>query len=247
MKFGVLVSATFLFGSLSFGQGGPGHMGPGGGRGFGAFHSGKVIAGEPYSAQVTNTSVKTLTDGNTIQHTTTGFVARDSAGRTYTQETITGLWGQSGTKTMTFISDPVAGFVYSLNPQTKTATRRAIHVRSGEQGPQTRPANPNVVTAALGTQSVAGVMAEGKKTTRTVPAGAMGNTQPIVSTSEVWTAPNLSVVVSAVRTDPREGTSTYTLSNLQQAEPAATLFQVPSDYTVKDVASPQRGGAGAVQ
>lgn len=223
-------------------------MGPGGGRGFGGMHSGKVVVGEPYSAQVTDTSVKTLPDGNTIQHTMTGFVARDSQGRTYTQETITGLWGQSGSRTMTFISDPVAGYVYSLNSQTKTATRRAIHVRSSDESwSRTKRANPNAVSADLGTQSIAGVMAEGKKTTRTIPAGAMGNAQPIVSTSEVWTAPDLNVVVSAVRTDPREGTSTYTLSNLQHAEPAATLFQVPAGYTIKDVSSSQRGGAVPAQ
>ena len=34
--------------------------------------------------------------------------------------------------------------------------------------------------------------------------------------------------------DPRSGETTYRLTNIVRAEPAASLFQVPSDYTVKE-------------
>jgi len=34
------------------------------------------------------------------------------------------------------------------------------------------------------------------------------------------------------RSDPRFGDTTYTLTNIQRQEPAASLFAVPSDYTV---------------
>jgi hypothetical protein len=81
---------------------------------------------------------------------------------------------------------------------------------------------------------LSGVTAQGKSMTRTIAAGSMGNAQPIVSTSEVWTSPDLQLVVLAKRTDPRLGQSTYSLQNIQRAEPATTLFQVPSDYAVKD-------------
>jgi hypothetical protein len=242
------LSTLFCCGSLAFGQGGPGRPGPEGRHAFG-FHSGKVITSEPYSADLSNASVQTLAGGNTIQRTTTGHVARDSEGRTYSQEVMTGLWGQSGTRTVTFISDPVAGYAYTLNAETKTATRRALHVPQGDNTTHfsSRPANPNAVTADLGTQMVGGVSAVGKKVTHTIPAGAMGNAQPIVSTSQVWTSPDLQVVVSATRTDPREGNSTYTLTNIQRAEPAASLFQVPADYTVKDAPSFGRAGASGKQ
>ena len=139
MKIQTIITAALfsagICGSLAFAQGGPGRPGLEGPHEFG-FHSGKVITGAPYSADVNNASVKTLPDGNTIQRTTTGKVARDSQGRTYTQETMTGLWGQSGSKTVTFISDPVAGYVYTLNAETKTATRRALHVPTNPGSPQ---------------------------------------------------------------------------------------------------------------
>lgn len=242
-----LVSAC-VCSSLAFGQRGPGRPGPEGRHEFG-FHSGKVVTGAPYSADVNNASVKTLPDGNTIQRMTTGHVARDSEGRVFSQETMTGLFGQSGSKTVTFISDPVAGYAYTLNAETKTATRRALHTPSGTNAhtAPTRPVNPNVVTADLGTQLVNGVNAVGKKVTHTIPAGAMGNAQPIVATSQTWTSPDLQVVVSATRVDPREGTSTYTLNNIQRAAPPATLFQVPSDYTVKDAPTWGHPGANAPQ
>jgi hypothetical protein len=93
----------------------------------------------------------------------------------------------------------------------------------------------------LGTQTIAGVNAQGKTVTHTVPAGAIGNAQPIVSTSETWYSPDLQVIVLAKRKDPRMGDSTYSLTNIQRAEPAASLFQVPSDYTIQDAAA-GRGG-----
>ena len=34
-------------------------------------------------------------------------------------------------------------------------------------------------------------------------------------------------------TDPRSGETVYSLKNVKLAEPAATLFQVPSDYAIQ--------------
>ena len=102
---------------------------PRGGFGPGGFgpHSGKVVTGAPYSADVTNSLVRSLADGNSIQRTTTGHVARDNDGRTYSQETIAGgFLGQNGPTTLIFISDPVAGYSYVLNTSTKVARRRAL-------------------------------------------------------------------------------------------------------------------------
>jgi hypothetical protein len=62
---------------------------------------------------------------------------------------------------------------------------------------------------------------------------------------ERWYSPDLQVVVKSTRTDPRFGTTTYTLNNVQRTEPAATLFTVPSDYTVQQ-GGPGRGARGAM-
>jgi len=44
----------------------------------------------------------------------------------------------------------------------------------------------------------------------------------------------LQTVVMSKRTDPWSGETTYSLTNIQRAEPDATLFAVPSDYTVTE-------------
>jgi hypothetical protein len=210
-------------------------------------HPGKVVTGAPYQATATRTFTETLAGGNTINRSTTATVARSSSGATYEQETITGgpFAGNNGPTTITFITDPSAGYSYVLNATTKIATRRPLHTPpagSTPPAPHQRPSSPNVVETDLGTSTVNGVTAQGKKITHTIPAGEIGNAQPIVSTDEVWYSPDLQVVVSSTRIDPRTGTAVYALTNIQRTEPAATLFQVPSDYTIQDAKGPGRGG-----
>jgi TonB family protein len=98
--------------------------------------------------------------------------------------------------------------------------------------------SPNVETESLGKQIVEGVEAEGTRTVRTIPAGQIGNDQPIQIVHERWYSPELQVVVMTRNSDPRTGETTYRLTNISRAEPAAALFQVPSDYTVKDAPTP---------
>jgi hypothetical protein len=95
-----------------------------------------------------------------------------------------------------------------------------------------------VTTISLGTQTVNGVQAEGTRVTHTIPAGAIGNANPIVITNERWYSSELQTVVMIKRSDPRMGTTTFQLTNIQRQEPDASLFQVPSDYMVK------QGGQG---
>ncbi|HEV2860424.1 MAG TPA: hypothetical protein VGX48_05400 [Pyrinomonadaceae bacterium] len=97
----------------------------------------------------------------------------------------------------------------------------------------------NTKTESLGTQVVEGVQAEGSRTVTTIPAGQIGNEQPIEIVRERWYSPELQVVVKTVSSDPRMGTTTYRLTNLQRAEPAPALFQVPSDYTVVEAPAPR--------
>jgi hypothetical protein len=204
-------------------------------------HPWKVVTGAPYSADVNNSLLQTLADGNTIQRTTSGKVARDNQGRTYLQERITeGPLARNGPTTLTFITDPVAGYMYELNAKTKIANRRPFKTpgANGRRPPNAeRPPHTDsaeVTTSDLGAQNIGGVNAQGKSIIHTIPAGAIGNAQPIISKSEVWYSPDLQIVVLSKRTDPRIGDSTYTVTNISRAAPDASLFQVPPDYTVYD-------------
>lgn len=87
---------------------------------------------------------------------------------------------------------------------------------------------------SLGTQMIEGVMAEGTRVTFTIPAGKIGNAAPIVTVNERWYSPELQAVVMSKNSDPRSGETTYRLININRSEPDPSLFQVPSDYTIKE-------------
>jgi hypothetical protein len=96
------------------------------------------------------------------------------------------------------------------------------------------PGNSTVNKEDLGQQVVEGVMARGTRTTTTIPAGEIGNVQPIEIVSEQWFSDDLKVLVMTRHADPRTGVTTYKLINVSLADPARTLFEVPADYTVRD-------------
>jgi hypothetical protein len=85
---------------------------------------------------------------------------------------------------------------------------------------------------ALGQMVVEGLLADGKRVTTTLPAGTIGNEQPITIQSEQWFSPDLEVLVMTRHSDPRWGHTTYTLSNVVRGEPQAGLFDLPADYTI---------------
>jgi hypothetical protein len=91
----------------------------------------------------------------------------------------------------------------------------------------------NTSTKALGARDFSGVRADGTLTTRTIPAGSIGNKAAINVTSESWYAPDLQITLYSKHSDPRYGDTIYRVSNLQRSEPAADLFKVPADYNMR--------------
>lgn len=63
----------------------------------------------------------------------------------------------------------------------------------------------------------------------------MGDDREMKIVDEGWTAQDLKAIVLSKHTDPRSGEMTYKLTNIQRAEPPASIFEVPADYTVQDV------------
>ena len=86
----------------------------------------------------------------------------------------------------------------------------------------------------LGSQTIEGVLVNGVRTTRTIPAGEIGNDKPISIVTEVWTSPDLKTIVYSKRTDPRMGEQKFQLTNIVRSEPDASLFTVPADFKIVD-------------
>jgi len=218
----------------------------------GGLHGGKVVKGAPFSAVAVSETTQTLSDGNHITRTTQTNLYRDSQGRFRKEVTLSaiGPLAASGQPhSFVEISDPIAGTAYVLEPDQKVARqmpgRMGMGVRTngavvGPGGPGDvvyrnfkASAKANATSESLGTQTVAGVNAEGTRTTRTIAAGEIGNEKPITIVSERWYSADLQMDIKSTHSDPRFGDTTYTLTNIQRTEPSASLFAVPSDYTIE--------------
>src|SRR6185503_10404072 len=96
----------------------------------------------------------------------------------------------------------------------------------------------NAKKESLGKQNIEGVEAEGTRYTITIAAGEIGNEAPINIVSESWYSSELQTVVMSRHSDPRMGENTYRLTNINRSEPPHSLFELPSDYTIKETIEP---------
>lgn len=143
-----------------------------------------------------------------------------------------------GSGAMAMVAAPVvARTAAGAGAETVTVQKRVLLGAAGPGVEQRVWVNNDdareVKTESLGTQTIEGVPAAGTRTTRTIPAGEIGNERPLEITSEVWTSPDLQTVVLSKRNDPRIGETVYKLTNIQRAEPDPSLFQVPSGFTTR--------------
>lgn len=255
MKTIKLLLVVSLVGSSLFAQGpGPGFGGRGGdgfggwgGRGAGMKGAGpgirKLVTGAPYSATETVTTQQLL-PGNQITHTQQSTVARDGQGRVSTSQVITPRKGGTAFTVQT-IFDPVAGFQYVLDSSNMTAIQTALprNLMNGTRPERPEPApRPNVATTSLGNQAINGQMAAGTQVTETIPAGAIGNAQPIQVTRVAWISTALQVPVQIKTSDPRFGSTSMDLTNIVPAEPNPSVFLVPAGYTVRQMKGRGPGG-----
>ena len=284
------------------------------------------IKNAPYSARAISERLQQLPDGNQIERRTQSASYRDSAGRT--RHEVSNDKGELRTVT---INDPVAGMVWILNPQERTAQRlpsraelariaqdardkarvhvermrrdgrlpalerqagdrvaidveRSIDVRRegerngereivrviraprapGVDGAPIGPVSPlgpmiagavsgalgdmkwasKSVSRDLGTREFDGVKAEGKLRSYEIPAGEVGNRNPIVVADETWYSPELQVTVYSKHSDPRSGDYIYRLEGIKRGEPDAALFAVPSNYQVRELGRRAPGKSG---
>jgi hypothetical protein len=148
-----------------------------------------------------------------------------------------------------FISDPVAQVNYTLHTESRTVEKSPqgsivllkaenkiffsnapapIYLPSGVAV----PGGSSTKTEQLGTIQMEGVLAQGTRTTTTIPAGQIGNDRPINVVYERWYSPDLQLTVMTKLSDPRSGETVYRLTNIVRVEQVRSLFEVPSDYAL---------------
>src|SRR5215467_5527452 len=219
--------------------------------------AGEVVTAAPYTATATTESTQVLADGNRIVNKTSSFVARDSQGRTRRETDLHRIGTmQVDSPKMIFINDPTTHTQYIFTPGGGEATkvirtegnwkeepqiidlrnmreRRIkekviVNAQGAREGQQSKESAEQVKHEDLGTQTIEGVSAQGKRETVTIPAGEIGNERPIEIVTETWFSPELHTMVLRKHSDPRFGDSTYRLTDIKRNEPDASLFQPPA-------------------
>jgi hypothetical protein len=216
--------------------------------------AGPVVTDAPFSADAITTVSQVLGDGTRIEQTTNARFFRDRAGRVRREQTILGLGALNAggnMQTITIDPDPGDGTAYTLDPMTRTARRVPrismplggnmvfrtmantvlIEARSGGP-PIGGPGAGATSEEILGARQFEGVRALGRKTTRVIPTGQIGNDRPIEVTDERWESPELRMLIYSRNSDPRTGVVEYRLTNINRSDPPAELFTIPHDYTV---------------
>jgi hypothetical protein len=118
---------------------------------------------------------------------------------------------------------PPADVVFFAGPATG-AVRLPHGAGCGPEARKLPNSNP------LGERVIEGIKTVGSALTFQIPAGEVGNEQPITVRSEQWFSPELRVVVASTHRDPLAGDTTYRLEQISRAEPDPSLFTVPEEY-----------------
>jgi hypothetical protein len=205
-----------------------------------------------YTATVKTTHEQKLADGNAIHLFVTTHQARDSAGRTW-EENFVGCEIQPDGKREPLYRISVYDPTAKLNLSWTVGGRAPKVVQAVHQPvrPPVAPPSPELVrqqkaanrqeqartgsrSENLGTRSVDGVLCDGSRTVRIIPAGEEGNDLPIEELDELWIARDLGLAMLRIDDDPRTGRNTVEVVDLKMAEPDASLFAPPAGYTLQE-------------
>jgi hypothetical protein len=223
-----------------------------------------VVKGSPFTADSVTEHVQKLGDGNRLVRKSNARLFRDAAGRTRREHILTRggdvvLAPDGEEPRLIVINDPIAQINYTIETASGTARKMIVptglaearqRAMSGETSfgvlmptsaahrrmteGDNAPAPPKPKRERLEAQLIEGVMAEGTRTTLTIPAGEFDNEQPLEITHEEWYSPELQMVVLLKHNDPRFGETTFRLTNITRAEPSPELFVLPAGYRIVD-------------
>jgi hypothetical protein len=142
-----------------------------------------------------------------------------------------GIASAPGTQAIRVIRATPAGAITDDIVGPPPVNAMSITQRIGTAGPiRMRAAGAAPKTESLGKRAIDGIVADGTRTTMTIPAGEIGNEREINIVTERWYSPELQTVILSKHTDPRAGETTYTLTNIKRSNPHPSLFEVPPDY-----------------
>jgi hypothetical protein len=202
-----------------------------------------AIPGAPFQAEGTVSSTQILAGGSTIVRELRMTLARDADGR-FSYETYAVQPAEDSVGHI--ILNPVAKCTYSWGTNSKVVMSHVLaetsHVTVSSLPPvqdasSHLPADKKQVkTEDLGKRTIAGIEAVGTRTLTTIPAGAIGNTEPLVLIHEIWISPELQLVLAESDENPFTGSRKSEITSLAQGAPDShAVFQPPQGMEIKEI------------
>ena len=222
------------------------------------------VTGAPYSAIEESRYSQRQPDGSLEDRSSfTTHIYRDSQGRTRAERCTTSYLDDPAKSWLAsiYIADPVAGFLYRLDPENRIATRwswdansRALRAaQDRERFPRhtagesaaIQEVESHATMESLGIDKMEGLTVEGYRQAVLVPAGTEGNERPFKVVVESWVAPDLKIAVLSIRDNSIVGVRKTQVTKIDRSEPNPALFRVPPDYKLEDGPTPGSGGSFA--
>jgi hypothetical protein len=198
-----------------------------------------AIKNAPFSGVLNSQIEQTLDDGTHINRQSQEVVMRDSLGRIYRARTIKTIGSAPHETELITLLDTSQHLEYLCTPLKvcRTLQYRDLSGLRHAPGFDSRK-DPNVTVEELGTSEMSGVEVEGRRVTRMIPEGTVGNDRPFSTVEESWHSKQLDVDIQMKRTDPRTGTRTVTMGDIIAGEPDAKYFEIPDGYRVEPMSIP---------
>ena len=188
-----------------------------------------------FSAELVTDTTR-LVRGNASRSRETAMYYFDEAGRK--RHSYKGAGGEE----RIVIIDPQRQVGYMIRPDREDVLRvsgtphNPLRARSAPSEPRP-PSYTKQVTTQLGIKEFDGLKASGTMTETVYPPGAVGNDKEMVETREVWRLPQLGIGVYSRTASPRFGETVSEYRNIQLGDPPASVFEIPSNFKVRDLAA----------
>lgn len=200
------------------------------------------IAGAPFSGTVTVQRSIVQADGSELHLWSERQIARDSAGRIYSEFRALMPTRISAPPPLirVLLYDPQNRMSVTLFPQQKqyrmVMLNRPPRADTTEDfaspSAQSDPPSQFAHKEDLGDKVIDGLRAHGVRITQKVPAEASGTGAAVTVTDEYWYSDDLRINLKSTHADPRTGTMDFTLTGISHNDPDEKLFAVPADYTL---------------
>jgi hypothetical protein len=206
------------------------------------------IPNAPFSGTVRVERTDIQPNGNTLPLWSEREIARDNEGRIYNEYR---PFVPPTTKTVPdaiviHLYDPRNRMTEYLYPKQKMYRMMILNRPPATDTPDDF-ASPTAAAAPqseftrqedLGYRTIVGLQVHGVRMTQTLTAAESGTGQKVTVTNEYWYSEALRLNLATTHNDPRSGSVTMTVTQIDRGEPSAALFGVPAGYAMAGMAKP---------